>query len=31
LPYDSITEVRKVTGADMRIKTTAKGKEPGKA
>lgn len=24
LPYDSITEVRRVTGADMRIKPTAK-------
>ena len=24
LPYDSITEVKRVTGADMRIKTTAK-------
>ena len=24
LPYDSITEVKRVTGADMRIKTSAK-------
>jgi len=26
LPYDSITEIRKVTGADMRIKPKAEGK-----
>jgi len=28
LPYDSITEVRRVTGADMRTKSPAKGGKP---
>jgi len=28
LTYDSITEVRKVTGADMRIKTSLSGGQP---
>jgi hypothetical protein len=31
LPYDSITEVRRVTGADMRIKVPVKGEKPNAA